>query len=102
MSVNSVDYTARLRVRVGRHQRSFNVTWLTGFGIQPDGSCEKVRNKVSCTATKVGEHTVTATLPPGALPIVNFKLQANGTLRVIDPVVSLELKPAEATILEGD
>ena len=98
----SVDYTARLLVRLGRYQGPINVTRWTGFGIQPDGLCEKARNKVSCTATKVGDYTVTATLPPGALPIVNFKLQAKATLRVIDPVVSLELKPAEATILEGD
>ena len=69
--------------------------------MQPDGSCKKVRNRASCTPTKVGEHTVTATLPPGALPIVNYQLQATDTLRVIDPVVSLALKPAEATILVG-
>ena len=61
---------------------------------QPSGDCKET----TCIPAKLGEHTVTATLTQKGHP----DLTAEAVLRVIDPVVSLELKPAEATILEGD
>src|SRR5215217_7654414 len=96
-----LDYTARLLVRLGRYQGPINVTRWTGFQMQPDGSCEKGRNKATCTPKEVGEHTVTATLPPDALPIVRYQLQATAVLRVTDPVVSLELAPPEKEVQAG-
>ena len=47
--------------------------------------------------SKLGDYTVTATLTQKG----HADLTAEAVLRVIDPVVSLELKPAEATILDG-
>src|SRR4029450_1919775 len=61
----SLDYTARLLVHLGRYQGSINVTRWTDFQMQPDGSCEKGRNKASCTPTQVGAHTVTGRLTLG-------------------------------------
>jgi hypothetical protein len=61
-------YTATLRIRGGRFQIPIDVTSLTGFGIDPDGSCKKVRDKASCTAGEIGDYTVTATLPPAPSP----------------------------------
>jgi Bacterial Ig domain len=94
-------YTARLLVRVSRYQASTDVTRWTRFAISPSGTCEKVVDKVSCRAGTVGPHTVLAVLPPGALPIVRYQLEATAALTVRPRVDHLELEPAEASIVLG-
>jgi len=75
-----------------------DITAKTEVTITAPGRCTSGRlGKVSCTASEVGEYTVTATLSQTG----RDRLRATATLRVIDPVVSLALKPAEATIPVG-
>ncbi len=64
-------YTAKVRIRTKHpdlYSDSLDVTGLTRFKIMPDGSCTKLRGKVSCSATNLGPHTVTGTLPPRLPP----------------------------------
>jgi hypothetical protein len=95
-------YTARLLVRVDRHQTSIDVTRWTRFAIDRDGSCKKVRGKVSCSATNIGPHTVIGILPPDTLPLVSYQIRGTAVLHVTPPVDHLKLEPAEATIELGE
>lgn len=64
-------YTAKVRIRAKHpdlYSDSLDVTGLTRFEIHPDGSCTKLKGKVSCSATNLGPHTVTGTLPPAPSP----------------------------------
>jgi hypothetical protein len=80
------DYKAIARGRLGRYPWSLNVTGLTDFTIDPDGSCEKSKKgKVRCRATKIGPNTVTGILPPRAIRLVPFELEGTATLEVTDP-----------------
>jgi Bacterial Ig domain len=96
-------YTAKLRVRVGPDQWSYDVTRWTRFAMDPDGSCEKSRSKASCSATIAGPHRVIGFLPPGVLPLV--KLQLSGTAEVLvvpGELVGIQLQPGEAEIKAGE
>ena len=65
-----------------------DITAKTEVTITAPGRCTSGRlGKVSCTASEVGEYTVTGTLSQTG----RDRLRATATLRVIDPVVSLAL-----------
>ena len=71
-----------------------DVTADTSFSISPDGSCAGA----TCTATKAGDHTVTAAVAAG-----RRQLTATAVLHVAaGPLASLTLRPSQATITAGD
>src|SRR6266536_451090 len=103
-------YTAKVLIQLGPHQAytaekpdtysySFDVTRLTRFKIIPDGSCTKVKGKVSCSATDIGPHTVTGILPPG--PRVPYRPRGTAVLHVDRPFDHLDLQPAATSIELG-
>jgi Bacterial Ig domain len=99
-------YKATLRVLVGRYPWSWDVTGLTGFAIDdPDGSCERLKGKVRCSAAKLGPNTVTGILPPRAIPLVSYQVEGTATLEVTEPPEEpdhLRLDPNPKTIQLGE
>jgi Bacterial Ig domain len=90
---NSQPYTAEGTTAAG----PVDVTAQTGFTITGPGPSQCSRDqlgKVSCTASEVGDYTVSAILSQKG----RDDLRATATLRVTDPVVSLKLKPETAEI----
>lgn len=95
------EYKATLWVLAGRYQFPWTVTSLTGFVIDdPDGSCTRVRGRVSCWAGRPGRHTVTGTLPAHAIPYVRYQVVGTATLEVTRPD-HLVLDPPDDTIELG-
>src|SRR5215217_6598179 len=105
---DSKAYIATAIIQVGPNQplaannpdtstESLDVTRWTDFTITGPGPGECPRDqlgKVSCTASEVGDYTVSAILSQKG----HDDLRATATLRVTDPVVSLKLKPETAEI----
>jgi hypothetical protein len=89
------DYTAEGTTAAGR---TVDVTDQTGFTITAPGKCSQAPGKVSCTASQVGDYTVTGTLTQkGRDPIT-----ATATLTVVPgPPKSLELAPPTKEIQAG-
>ena len=70
-----------------------DVTADTSFSISPDGSCAGA----TCTATRAGDHTVTAVVDAGGRQIT-----ATAELRVVaGPLASMTLRPNPATVTAG-
>jgi Bacterial Ig domain len=87
-------------IGVAKDGSRHDVTAQTGFTITGPGPGECPRDqlgKVSCTASEIGDYTVTATLTQKG----RDDLRATATLRVTDPVVSLRLDPTSAEIPVG-
>jgi hypothetical protein len=105
---DSKTYIATAIIQVGPNQphaannpdtstESLDVTRWTDFTITGPGPGECPRDqlgKVSCTASEVGDYTVSAILSQKG----HDDLRATATLRVTDPVVSLVLNPSSAEI----
>src|SRR6266536_1460908 len=86
-----VTYTARGEDANGNPRG--DVTANTSVSISPDGSCAGA----TCTATKAGDHTVTATVDAGGRHVT-----ATAELHVVaGPLASLTLRPSPATIVAG-
>jgi hypothetical protein len=88
-------YTAQGTTAAGR---KVNVTNQTGFTITAPGKCSQAPGKVSCTASQVGDYTVTGTLTQkGRDPIT-----ATAPLTVVPgPPTKLKLAPPKAEIPAG-
>jgi hypothetical protein len=105
----SQGYTAAVVIRVGPRQAdpasnpdiyrdTIDVTGWTRFSITKPGKCSKAAGKVSCTASKVGDYTVTGAFPqwPGHL------IKGTATLTVVPgPSTNLKLAPPTAEIPAG-
>ena len=78
------EYKAGLWFLAGRYRLRlpWKVTSLTRFVIE-DGRCARDRGRVRCWAKTPGPHTVTGTLPAGAIPHVPYQVVGTATREVV-------------------